>query len=159
MFETFSARFESIFRVIFIIWVSFWGLLNLGGLLVQYASFSTSSSDLNLGEWWLNTMATVLTITVGLVLLFFMSTLPGRIKNKKKIGSIPLMLALVVVYYLFATGVQIFAKAIFSPTTFATDFVFLSAWLFPSIILMVIHILYFVNLSKYNEELSALPVK
>jgi uncharacterized membrane protein len=155
MFEKFSAQFESGFRIFFIVWVSFWGFINLSGLLTQYAQFaSISEKPTQLGYWWLNTMGTVVTVAIGIFLFFMMVSVAGRIRDGLKINNISLMTAMAVFYYLFVTIVQIFAGAIFKPETFSKDFVFLTAWLLPSIIIMVVHILYFNNLGVYNRSLK-----
>lgn len=156
MSENFSKSFESAFRVVFIIWVCFWGFFNVVTLLSQYANFSNLNETSNeLGYWWLTTLATAVTVSLGVFLLFYMASVPNIIVKKKKISNLGLMIGLTAVYYLFITFMQIFATAIFKSENFARDFVFLSAWLFPSIILLVVHILYYNNLNKYNQELES----
>jgi len=158
MFDTFSKQFESAFRGVFITWVSFWGVVNLSTLLFQYAGFysgsSASPSDSQLGEWWLNSMGTIVSITAGVFLFFMMINAGGKVLKSKQIRGIATMTVLAVFYYLFITLIQIISKAFFTPNTFARDFVFLSVWLMPSIILLVVHMLYFTNLRRYNEELT-----
>ena len=154
MLENFSKQFESGFRVFFMVWVSFWGVLNVFGLLSKYASFGGYKSQPGeLGYWWMNTFGSVITVAVGVFLLFMMAGIPSIIAKKKKIKNIPMMTVLACVYYLFITTVSIFAEAIFKPDKFTEAFVFLSMWMLPSIILLIVHILYFSNLRKYNEEL------
>ena len=72
MFETFSKKFESVFRVIFIVWVCFWGVINFADLLYQYASFNNSAKQTTaeLGQWWLMTFGNLVTVTLGVILLF-----------------------------------------------------------------------------------------
>ena len=155
MFETFSKSFESTFRIIFICWVCFWGFFDVSQLLFSYASFAGSKPSPNiLGFWWVNTLGMVIAVALGIFLLFLMANIPGRIVALKKVSGVPLMITMAVAYYLTKTIAQIFATAIFKAPDFASEFVFLSAWLFPSIILMVVHILYFVNVSKYNQSLE-----
>jgi hypothetical protein len=156
MFESFSKTFESTFRVIFICWVCVWGFFDISKLLFSYASFAGSNPTSNvLGFWWVTTLGQVITLAVGIFLLFLMANIPGRIAKLKKVTGVPLMTTLAVVYYLFVTIAQIFATAIFKSSEFTQEFIFLSAWLFPSIIIMVVHILYFVNIGKYNQTLES----
>jgi hypothetical protein len=160
MFDKFSAQFESGFRVFFIVWVSFWGFINVGNLLAQYSQFTTiAEKPTQLGFWWLNTMGTVVTVAIGVLLFFMMIGVAGRVRDNVKINNITMMTIMAVFYYLFVTVVQIFAGAIFKPETFSKDFVFLTAWLLPSIILMVIHILYFNNLGVYNRSLKGKTIQ
>ncbi len=156
MFETFSKSFESTFRIIFICWVCFWGFFDISQLLFSYASFAGSKPASNvLGFWWINTLGQVIAVALGIFLLFLMSNIPSRIAAMKKVTNIPLMITMAVAYYLTKTIAQIFATAIFKASDFASEFVFLSAWLLPSIIFMVVHILYFVNVGKYNQTLES----
>jgi hypothetical protein len=158
MSENFSKSFESAFRVIFIIWVCFWGFVNGSRLIVQYSSFNTIEPTSNeLGYWWLTTMATIVSVSIGVFLLVFMANVPNLIIKKRKIINIGLMTALSAFYYLFATIINTIAIAIFRESDFVRQFIFLSAWLFPSIILLIVHIMYFNNLTKYNLELEEKP--
>ncbi len=153
MFETFSKTFESTFRTIFICWVCLWGFFNMVSLFISYASFSTTASNTSVASWGLNTLGDILTLTFGIVLFCMMIATAGNIAKNKKVTNIPLMTGLAVLYYLFRTIMQILGEAIYRPETFGKQFIFLVMWLLPSIILMVIHIIYFNNLGKYNEEL------
>ena len=121
-------------------------------LLGNYANVPTKGGEL--GYWWFETMATVVTLSAGIFLFFMMINIANSIIKLKKVKGIGLMIALAVFYYLFVTITQLFAGAVFKPATFLQDFVKGTAWLFPSVILMVVHILYFVNISKYNELLD-----
>ena len=153
MFENFSKKFESVFRTVFIVWVCFWGFINLLTLLFQYVSFAGNGGD-DLIRWWFSILGQVVTITLGILLLFMMSNIPSRILKRKRITTIPVMIFMTVVYYLFVTCLELVSNAIFSPENFARDFIFTTAWLMPSIVLLVIHLLYYNNLMKYNEELT-----
>ncbi len=135
-------------------WVSGWGLINILTLLTGYAEIAGSSDSNELGLFFMSTLGQVVTITCGIFLLFMMANIPGRIAKAKKVTKLGIMTALVVVYYLFVTVLELFAKTIFAPETFAQDFVKISAWLLPSIVIMVIHILYISNVRKYNETLQ-----
>jgi hypothetical protein len=158
MFDNYSPKFESVFRIIFTIWASFWSVVNVFTLLGQYAIFffnSGTTPDTELAFWWMNTVGNVISIAAGIILMIIMNHIPGRTSKNKPVGNIVLMTILAVVYYLMVTFIQIFSNAIFKPETFVRTFIFLSAWLLPSIILMIIHILYFSNLAKYNQEIEA----
>lgn len=155
MFEEFSKQFESVFRVFFIVWVSGWGLYNIGNLLLGYSEIADTSDSNELGLFFFSTLGHVVTITCGIFLLFMMSNVPGRIAKAKKATKLGIMTALVVVYYLFVTILDLFSRTIFAPEDFAEDFVKITAWLLPSIVIMVIHILYISNLRKYNETLQS----
>lgn len=156
MFESFSKTYEITIRVIFIVWVSLWGFINLISLVVQYASFSSiyDGGGNALGLWWVNTIGHVLTITFGISLFAFMMTIPGKLRKGKRIPNISFMVSLAVFYYLFITVMNIVANLLFDPGNFAKYFAFSTAWLLPSIVLMVFHILYFVNINRYNIELE-----
>lgn len=159
MFSSFSPKFESSFRIFFIVWVSFWTFLNLLQTIWSYASFSGSNRGAALGEWWLNTIGAIVAVALGIILLFYMNSNSESIRKNKKLTGIPFFTGLAIVYYLFLNVVKLISTAVFKPDNFADAFIFGTAWLLPSLIIMVIHILYFVNLSKYNEELASKPVK
>lgn len=158
MFEEFSPRFESAFRTFFILWVVGWAIFNGFGSLAQYAQFSVNSysNDSQLLEWWFRIIVSILAFTLGIVLLFWASNIPNRIKKLKPVSNISLFIGLTVVYYLFPTVSDILISI-----SFNTDgasalrlFVFKTAWLFPSIIVLVFHMLYYMNINKYNELLE-----
>ena len=158
MFDNeFSPKFESVFRVFFIIWVSIWGLYNIVNLLVNYASLSAAGelAGNTLGLWWIETLGIVVSITCGLVLLFMMTSVPSRIAKGKVITKIGLMTTLAVFYYLFFTVADIFANAVFNSADFVQEFVFLSAWLLPSVVILIFHMAYFSDLRAYNRELQS----
>lgn len=154
--DEFSPKFESVFRVFFIIWVCFWGVIDIFTLLGNYAAINVGEiTTTNLGEWWVNILSTLVGITCGMVLLFIMTTIPSRIAKSKKITKIGLMTTLAVVYYLFPTFADIFASALFDAVNFPIEFARLSAWLLPSIIMLVFHIAYFSDLRAFNRELGS----
>jgi hypothetical protein len=162
MFEEFSYKYESYFRAFFIVWVLGWSVVNGFRVLFNYSEFAVNNSveaglSPELGLWWFNTVGQVIGLAVGIMLIFWMASVPSRVAKRKKISSVGLFAGLAVVYYLFATIVDIFASAFFAPDTFAADLVFKSAWLLPSIIILILHSLYFMNLGKYNEELRENP--
>jgi len=154
MFEEFSKTFESAFRVFFIIWVSFWGVINIINLLYTYATFDLSANN-DLVAWFINAVGQVITVTLGIFLLFIMANVPARIRKGKKIGNTSLITTLAVCYYLIANILNIGAVLITNPDDAARNLVFQTAWLLPSIVLMIIHILYVSNLSTYNNSLAA----
>jgi hypothetical protein len=157
MFEEFSPRFESTFRTIFILWVVGWAFINGFDVLRQYAEFGYSSggSDAALIIWFFRLITSVLALTLGIVLLFWSSNVPNRIKKLRPISNIPLFTGLTVLYYLFPTVAKIVIDtAAATNETFLRTFIFNSAWLFPSIIILVFHLLYYLNIGKYNETLE-----
>ena len=158
MFDTFSTKFESVFRVIFIVWVCLWGGIDASTLLSKYAGFNfdTISND-DLGRWWLTTFGSLIGIALGVLLLFMMAAVPSRIIEKKPIKTITLMTILTCFYYLTVTAIKIFTSLIFNsdPSRIIRELAFLSMWMMPSIIILVIHMFYYTNLGVYNRELIA----
>ncbi len=154
MLENFSAKFESIFRVFFIVWVCFWGGLDISTLIYNYGSFYKLNTN-QIGFWWLNTFGNLITVVIGILLLFLMANVPGLIFDRKKIKTITLMTVLTCFYYLFFTLIKVFASAIFNkPEDFIRDFAFQSLWIMPSVIMLIIHMFYYSNLGLFNRELS-----
>lgn len=159
MFEEFSPRFESSFRSFFMIWVIGWAVINGFTALSSYGQFSLSGAgygdDAELLRWWFKIITSILALTLGLVLLFWSSNVPDRIKKLKIITNIPLFVGLTIVYYLFPTLSNIVIDMAFNAggETLLRMFVFQTAWLFPSIILLGFHMVYYVNINKYNETL------
>ena len=43
---------------------------------------------------------------------------------------------------------------LFNPTAGLSTFIFQAGWLIPSVVILVFHILYYVNINKYNELLE-----
>jgi hypothetical protein len=158
MFEEFSPRFESAFRTFLIIWVIGWAAVNGFSALGSYTQFSLSnySGDAQLLEWWFKIIVSILAFTLGVVLLFWSSNVPNRIKQLRPITNISLFIGLTIVYYLFPTVANILVDLAFNTdsTSALQLFVFQTAWLFPSIIVLVFHMLYYVNINKYNEMLE-----
>lgn len=156
MFEEFSPRFESAFRTVLIVWVVGWAFFNGFDALRQYVEFgySATSTDADLLEWFLRLITSILALTLGIVLLFWSSNVPNRIKKLRPITNISIFMGLTVVYYLFPTLSKIVIDAAFGDaTSFLRTFIFNAAWLFPSIIFLVFHLLYYMNINKYNETL------
>jgi len=158
MFEEFSPRFESAFRTFLIIWVIGWAAVNGFSALGSYAQFSVSeySDDARLLEWWFKIIVSILAFTLGVVLLFWSSNVPNRIKKLRPINNISLFIGLTIVYYLFPTVANILVDLAFNTDNSSALrlFVFQTAWLFPSIIVLVFHMLYYININKYNEMLE-----
>lgn len=157
MFDEFSPRFESSFRTIFIFWVVGWAFINGFDILRQYAEFGFAggNSDADLIIWFFRLITSILALTLGVVLLFWASNVPNKIKKLKRITNIPLFTGLTVLYYLFPTIAKIVIDtAAATNETFLRTFIFNAAWLFPSIIILIFHLLYYLNISKYNETLE-----
>jgi len=158
MFEEFSPRYESAFRTFFILWVVGWAVINGFTALGSYAQFTVGSysNDAQLLEWWFKIIVSILALTLGIVLLFWSSNVPPRIKKLRPIGNVSLFIGLTVIYYLFPTVANILIDIAFNTDSSSVLelFVFQTAWLFPSIILLVFHMLYYFNINKYNELLE-----
>jgi hypothetical protein len=154
MFEEFSPRFESAFRIFFIIWVCFWGFINIVNLLYTYAVFDSSSNNDLIG-WFIQVVGQVITITLGVFLLFIMANVPARIKKAKKISNTALITTMAVAYYLIANILNIGSVLVTDPENSARNLVFQTAWLLPSIVLLIIHVIYVNNLGAYNESLES----
>ena len=162
MFEEFSYKYESSFRSFFIVWVIGWSVVNGIRALYNYSDFALNTSQSagispELGLWWFNTVGQIIGLAVGIILIFWMTSVPSRISKRKKINSIGLFAGLAVLYYLFATVIDIFATAFFDPSVFGTTVIFKTAWLLPSIIILILHVFYFMNLGVYNDELEKNP--
>lgn len=163
MFDEFSPKYESSFRVIFIIWVVIWSFINAFRILNNYISYSNKGSFIgtdytSIGHWWFSTFGLIIGLAIGIFLLFWMASVPSRIGKNKKIGNIGILMSATVVYYLFGTIVSAMGSALFNPDSFVEDFAFLTLWLLPSIIILVFHIIYYTNLNKYNEEVESNPL-
>jgi hypothetical protein len=157
MFEEFSPRFESTFRAFFMLWVIGWAFFNGFDTLRQYAEFGYSGTSDNpslLLAWFFNLATSILALTLGIVLLFWASNVPNRIKKLKHITNISLFIGLTVVYYLLPTISTILITAIFTPEKGLRTFIFQAGWLLPSVVILVFHMLYYMNINKYNELLE-----
>lgn len=157
MFDEFSPRFESAFRAFFMLWVIGWAFFNGFDALRQYAEFGYSGSTENanlLLEWFFSLATSILALTLGIVLLFWASNVPNRIKKLKPIKNISLFIGLTIVYYLFPTISNILIDMLFNPTAGLSAFIFQAGWLLPSVVILVFHMLYYININKYNELLE-----
>jgi hypothetical protein len=158
MFEEFSPRFESAFRTFLMLWVVGWAIINGFTTLASYAQFSISSysNDAQLLEWWFRIIVSIIALTLGIILLFWSSNVPNRIKKLRPITNISLFVGLTIVYYLFPTVSNILVDLSFNTegASALKLFIFQTAWLFPSIIVLVFHMLYYMNIKKYNEMLE-----
>jgi hypothetical protein len=149
----FSHNFESIFRIFAILWISGWLFFNGLKLILQYTDFFMRDySGGQLGLWWIQTTSNVVSIGLGATLLAFTITARGVIERAKKFTNLNLMMAILPFYYLFVTVINIFANYVLKPDGFDKYFTFQTAWLFPSIIMLVFHVFYIYNLGKYNEQ-------
>jgi Na+/melibiose symporter-like transporter len=154
MFESYSSRYESGFRIFFIVWVCIWTLANASELIVNYASF-TYSNDVDPFQWLFRIFGVVASLSIGIVLLFYMSSVSSIVKKQKPISSLAMWIALAVVYYFFKTGFDFLGILIFdNGEDIGRRLVFLVGWFMPSAIILGLHIAYFMNLFKYNEELE-----
>lgn len=163
MFENFSNILERSFRTFFIFWVCFWTFINGSQSILFLASFnfSVENNDNALFNWWFVTLAALIGLTLGVVLLFFMSSCAAQIKKSKAIKGIGFWLTLSVLYYVIPTVLNLTGNVLFnnSNDSVLQVLVFNSVWIFPSIVLLVIHVLYFKNLDTYNSDLKGQTVK
>jgi hypothetical protein len=153
LFEGFSHTYEKVFRTIFIIWASVWLFINFFEIAYQYSVFDQIYYENRLVGWVLDTISTIISFSIGIALLAMMIAIPYKIAKSEKIQFFSLMQTIAVFYYLFLTLVRLFVDVIYSTNRDATikTLVFSAAWLFPSIVMMVFHFIYFHNLSKYVE--------
>lgn len=153
MLENFSKKFESVFRVFFLFWVSFWFIINLVDLGITYTGYQ-NFSDSQLIGWLFKIFGQVITIVIGIFLVFLMSGVPKKITNNQPITNISYITALAVCYYLVANILNIGTILILQPDNAFRNIVFQLGWLLPSIIILVLHIFYTLNLSAFNSELN-----
>jgi len=163
MFDEFSPRYESTFRPFFIVLVLLWTVINGFRILQNYITFANNGSFLGtdyvgIGHWWFSTFGLIIGFSIGIFLLFWMSFVPSRIEKNKKIGAIGVLMGITVVYYLFGTVVNLMGAALFNPDEFVDAFAFGTLWLLPSVIILVFHIFYYINLNKYNKEVESNPL-
>lgn len=156
MFENFNKSFDSGFRAIFVTWFIFWGLSDLFRLIYQYGSFysNTSATTNELLTWWLSTFGNIIALTIGLFLFFMMLNSGNRISEKKIVKGINTMQILAVCYYLFYTIFKILIEFYTSKQDPTRMLIFSSAWILPSIVLLIVHLAYLQNLDTYNKELE-----
>jgi hypothetical protein len=157
MFEEFSPRFESSFRAFFMLWVIGWAVFNGFDTLRQYAVFGYSGTTENtnlLLAWFFNLSTSILALTLGIVLLFWASNVPNRIKKLRPITNIPFFTGLTIIYYLFPTISSILVGVLFNTDAKLSTFIFQAGWLLPSVVILVFHLLYYMNINKYNELLE-----
>ncbi len=153
LFEGFSHTYEKVFRTVFIIWASVWLFINFFEIAYQYSVFDQMYYENRLVGWVLDTISTIISFSIGVALLAMMIAIPYKIAKGEKIQFFSLMQTIAVFYYLFLTLVRLFVDIIYSTNRDETIkiLVFSAAWLFPSIVMMVFHFIYFHNLSKYIE--------
>ena len=159
-FEGFSHIYEKVFRTIFVIWASIWLFVNFFEIAYQYSVFDQIYYENRLIGWVLDTISVVISFSIGVALLAMMIAIPYKIAKSEKIQFFSLMQTIAVFYYLFLTLVRLFVDVIYSTNRDETikTLVFSAAWLFPSIVMMVFHFIYFHNLSKYVELIESKSV-
>ena len=156
MFENFNKSFDGGFRAIFVVWFLFWGLSDLFRLIYQYGSFyaNTNASTNDLLTWWLSTFGNIIALTIGLFLFFMMLNSGNNISEKKIVKGINTMQILAICYYLFYTIFKILIEMYSNKQELIRMLIFSSAWILPSIVLLIIHLMYLQNLDTYNKELE-----
>jgi len=160
LFEGFSHIYEKVFRTIFVIWASIWLFVNFFEIAYQYSVFDQIYYENRLIGWVLDTISVIISFSIGVALLAMMIAIPYKIAKGEKIRFFSLMQTIAVFYYLFLTLVRLFVDVIYSTNRDETikTLVFSAAWLFPSIVMMVFHFIYFHNLSKYVELIESKSV-
>ncbi len=153
MFETFSNRYESVFRQFFNTWVIGWGVINFFNVIYRYSTFASQGNEAT-GVWFFDTLGSLLGLTLGIFLIAIMGGVPASIKKLKKVSSNNVIMILAVFYYILPTLLNIFGTAIFSSNKFVQEFPFIILWFFPSFVFLISHIFYCVNINKYNSELE-----
>lgn len=155
MFPEYSKKYESGYRSFFTIWVVIWTVFNIGDFLVKLLQYeSIAGNSTKVGQWLFNSMGSFIGLALGILLLFILNSVPDVANKKKVITNVGLIMILGVVYFLFPTFVSIFGNSVFEPAQFIKWFPFTIVWLMPSLLIMGLHIVYCLNLNKYNETLS-----
>jgi len=156
LFQNFSHVYEKTFRIVFIVWASLWLFINFFEIVYQYSIFEQKYYENLVVSWALNTVSTIISFSIGVVLLAMTIAIPYKIAKGQEIQFLPLMKVLVAFYYLFLTLIRSAIDITYSATSEEAikTFVFSTSWIFPSLVLMVFHFIYFYNLSKYTESLG-----
>jgi hypothetical protein len=153
MFESFNKQFESIFRTILILWVVVWSIFNLFNFVLRLGSFQNIANDGNkVGSWFFDSIGSFVGFILAIFIVFIVSNIPKRIAQVKKVSSTMLLLTLGCIYFLLPTLTALVGKALFDPFNFIKELPFTIVWLLPSITFLILHVLYIVNLNKYNEQ-------
>jgi hypothetical protein len=153
MFESFSKQYESVYRAILIIWVVVWALINGISFLYQLASYQTIVDDSNaVGLWFFNALGSFVGLFIGIVLIFIATSIANKITKEKKVSNNTLFVSLGTVYFLLPTLSSLFGNAVFAPRDFIRNLPFVVIWFLPSLVLLILHALYFMNINKYNEK-------
>jgi Na+/melibiose symporter-like transporter len=156
MFESFSKGYESFFRVVTIIWVVMWTFINASQTITQYFTLYNTDKDIQAQDI-LGVILNWITIIVGIALVGLMIAISNRIEKKKIVKSLPILGTLGVVYYLFKTFMDLIITVMVKSDSvrgIQKELLFNTIWIIPSIILLVCHFVYIVNVSKYNQELT-----
>jgi hypothetical protein len=161
MFESFSKQYYKFFSVVFNVWVFGWIVINVFSLIMQYSSYfiySTNDTSVQIASWFVNLISIISGLTVGIVLALMMNGTKITIKKRKAINSIELMIGLVIFYYIFPSTLSLFASILNSETnSIQRTIIFFTAWITPSLVMMVFHLIYLYNLKVYNFDLKNNP--
>ncbi len=112
MFPEYSKKYEAGYRSFFTIWVVIWTVFNIGDFLVKLLQYeSISNSTTKVGQWLFNSMGSFIGLTLGILLLFILNSVPDVANKKKVMTNVGLIMVLGVVYFLFPTFVSIFGNS------------------------------------------------
>ena len=155
MFPEYSKKFESGYRSFFTVWVTIWTIINITQFLFNLVDYSRIAEDPALvGIWLFNSIGSFIGLALGILLLFILNSVPQIVAKNKVLTNVGLITVLGVIYFLFPTFVNVLANSVFDPTQFIKWFPFTIVWLMPSLLILGLHIVYCMNLNKYNEGLS-----
>ena len=155
MSKNFSKQFESTFRVVFIIWVSFWGVINILGVLFSYLRLAFAADDQaeDIVSLIINTVGDIGAIACGITLLLLMLGAAKAIKDQKPVETLGLMSGLVPVYYFLETLTDFISVVFLSSEGIGLYMLRIFMWLIPSIALCIFHYMYIRNLRQYNARI------
>jgi hypothetical protein len=148
---------QTIFRIIFLIWASVWGVINLFQIVYQYARFNSvyeTGSDAKLGLWFWTVSSLVISVALGISLLYKVSIIPRELKEHGKVPNLGAYTVMIVFYYFFVNLMSIGSNFVLNRSNFLKEFTFTTAWLFPSLIMFVFHIFYFLNLESKSTGIK-----
>ena len=151
MFEEFSQKFESGFRVAVTIWISIWLVINSFTYIVRLIAFDTylQSSGKGAGEWFFNATGSFIGLLLGILILFFLSSMKSSITKNKKTTIQGIFLVSSVVYFIKPTLADLFGTAVFAPDKFISRLPLTVVWLFPSITFLILSVIYYININKW----------
>jgi hypothetical protein len=153
MFENFSKAFESGFRVMAIIWITVWSVVNLLTYGINFATYPTLNNNQK-AEWVINSLGSFIGLILGIFLIFLLVNVASTINKSKKVTTLSLITICACTYFILPTFIDIFSKALFNSSQLIDELPKIIMWILPSVTFLVLSVMYTINLSKYNQELS-----